>query len=171
MLPALIRGPEGHDVLPPGRWTCTRSEFEAVFVRRPDEGVRRKRIEDLDLYADLQKRKGIAVTSYWIAGSYVSTKTTPGDIDITAVIDGAASNPTSGANDWITPKARWQHQIHPEAGRLLKVDGYSITKVVDSHPGADDYYRLRGYWDDWWQRCRITGSKLARGYVEVVDWL
>lgn len=170
ILPALIPGPDGHAVLPPGRWTCTRSEFESTFVR-PDVAVRRRLIEDLDTYADLQQRHGLVVSTYWIAGSFVSSKASPGDIDVTAVIDGAASTPASGALDWMTPKHKWQHQIHPDAGRLLRVDGYSITKVPDGHPALDDYYRLRGYWDDWWQRCRVTGAKLARGYAEVVDWL
>ena len=57
--------------------------------------------------------------------------------------------PTPGARDWMTPKNRWKHTIHPDVGRLLLVDGYSITKVPDSHHGLDDYHRLRGYWDDW----------------------
>ncbi len=170
VLPALIPGPDGHDVPPPGRWTCTRSEFESTFVR-PDIDVRRKLIEDLDVYADQQKKNGLVVTSYWLAGSFVSSKTSPGDIDVTAVIDGSASMPTPGARDWMTPKNRWKHTIHPDVGRLLLVDGYSITKVPDSHHGLDDYHRLRGYWDDWWQRCRVTGAKLARGYAEVVDWI
>jgi hypothetical protein len=170
VLPALVPGPDGHDVLPPGRWTCTRAEFESVFVR-PDIGVRRKLIEDLDVYAEQQLKNGLVVTSYWLAGSFVSSKTFPGDIDVTAVIDGSASTPSAGAHDWMTPKDRWKHHIHPDVGRLLLVDGYSITKVPDTHHGLDDYHRLRGYWDDWWQRCRVTGAKLARGYAEVVDWL
>jgi hypothetical protein len=67
-------------------------------------------------------------------------------------------------------RAPWQHKIHPDVGKLLRVDGFAIVKAPDSHPGIEDYYRLRGYWDDWWQRSRTTGAALTKGYVEVVDW-
>ena len=43
---------------------------------------RRKLIEDLDVYADQQKKNGLVVTSYWLAGSFVSSKTSPGDIGV-----------------------------------------------------------------------------------------
>jgi hypothetical protein len=168
-LPPLIPGPDGYSVPPPGRWTCSRAQFEAEFMigRAP---IRRRLVEDLDTYWNQQTRHGLAVLSYWIGGSFVSDKAQPGDIDVTAIIDGAASVPDKSAADWINPRRRWKTQIHPEVGRLLLVDAFGLIKYPDRHPRLPDYHRLRGHWDDWWQRSRATGEALTRGYVEVVGW-
>jgi hypothetical protein len=134
--------------------------------------VTRKRLfDDLDDYAEQQARHGLVVLSYWIGGSVVSDKGRPGDIDVTAVIDGPASRPDAGVGDWLNPGRTWQQNIHPDVGKLLRVDGYAIVKQPDTHPRLADYYRLRGQWDDWWQRSRATGASLTKGYVEVVDWI
>jgi hypothetical protein len=64
----------------------------------------------------------------------VTGKRRPGDIDVTAVIDGPASTPDAGATDWLSPGPTWQHNVHPDIGELLRVDGFAIVKVPDSHP-------------------------------------
>ena len=168
-LPPLQPGPEHRRSLPPGRWSCTRAEFEKVFLR-PDRATRQRLIDDLDVFAGQQAKHGLVVSAYWIGGSFVTGKLHPGDIDFTAVIDGTASTPDAGAGDWLNPGKRWQHQVHRDIGRLLLVDAYALVKLPDAHPRNPDYHRLRGQWDDWWQRSRATGEALARGYVEVVDW-
>jgi hypothetical protein len=168
-LPTLLPGPDGYGVLPPGRWTCSRAEFEVLFLKAG--GVTRAPLfADLDIYAEQQARHGLVVTSYWIGGSVVSNKPRPGDIDFTAVIDGSASTPDASHQDWLNPGPRWKHHAHPDIGKFLRVDGYAIVKVPDTHPLLADYYGLRGEWDDWWQRSRATGAALTKGYVEVVDW-
>jgi hypothetical protein len=168
-LPSLIPGADGYMVPPPGRWTCSRAQFEAAFVQggRP---IRQRLVDDLDTYWDQQTRHGLAVLSYWIGGSFVSDKAQPGDIDVTAVIDGGASSPDKTAQDWINPRDKWKHQVHSDVGRLLLLDGFAVVKYPDGSPLIADYYRLRGHWDDWWQRSRASGQALTRGYVEVVDW-
>jgi hypothetical protein len=169
-LPAMEPGPDGYPVLPPGRYTCTRRQFENRFVKGHDPR-RRALVADVDAYADQQARHGLVVSSYWIAGSFVSGKDRPGDVDFTAVIDGPASSPDPVAlSDFTNPRDHWAHHIHPDVGRLLKLDAFGIVKLPDGHPQQRVYYELRGYWDDWWQRSRATGQALARGYVEVVDW-
>jgi hypothetical protein len=169
-LPAMEPGADGYPVLPPGRYTCSRRQFENTFVKGKDP-IRRKLLDDLDTYADQQARHGLVVSAYWIGGSFASGKDRPGDIDFTAVIDGSASSPDRTAlSEWTNPRNRWAHQVHPEVGRLLQVDAFGIVKYPDGHPRMRDYHEARGHWDDWWQRSRATGQALARGYVEVVDW-
>jgi hypothetical protein len=169
-LPPLRPGPDGYPVLPPGRYSCTRRQFENRFVKGKDP-IRRALVEDLDTYWDQQSRHGLVVLAYWIGGSFVSGKDRPADIDFTAVIDGRSSSPDCSALlDWTNPAKKWAHQTHPEVGRFLQVDAYGFVKYPDGHPRMDDYHRTRGYWDDWWQRSRATGEALARGYVEVVGW-
>lgn len=168
-LPSLVAGPDGHAVLPPGRWTCSRADVEAVFLRA-HRATRQRLLDDLDIYAEQQARHGLVVMSYWIAGSVVSDKRRPGDIDFTAVIDGPASTPDFSARAWLSPGRTWQHNVHPDIGKLLRVDAYAVVKYADTDPRIGVYHRLRGSWDDWWQRSRATGQALTKGYVEVVDW-
>lgn len=135
---------------------------------RTVDSARRERIlTDFLTYRDQQLRCGLAVTSYWIDGSFTSDKIDPGDIDITAIIDGSASTPVDDFDDWLLPGDRWKTLPHPRVGRTLLVDGYAVVKVPDNHPSSAGYQQLRGYWDDWWQRCRATGEQESKGYVEV----
>lgn len=132
--------------------------------------MRKRLFDDLDVYAEQQALHGLVVSSYWIGGSVVSDKRLPNDIDVTAVVDGPASTPDPAAAAWLSPGSTWKHNIHPDIGKLLRIDGFAMVKVPDSHPAIGDYHRLRGYWDDWWQRSRASGEALTKGYVEVVDW-
>ncbi|WP_157788855.1 DUF6932 family protein [Rhodococcus rhodochrous] len=167
-IPDFVAGPDGYSVLPPGRWTCTTDDFKARFVQGLPDAPRRKQIiEDLEEYQRQQQACGLVVTSYWIDGSFTSAKLNPGDIDVTAIIDGAASSPTGNAHHWINPGSQWKSIPHPDVGRTLLVDGFAVVKVPDGHPAMSDYQQMRGYWDDWWQRCRGTGEAESKGYVEV----
>ncbi|WP_216911295.1 DUF6932 family protein [Nocardia noduli] len=171
VLPDFVDGHDGYQVLPPGRWPCTAEEFEKRFVSGlPDEPRRRQIFEDVEEYQRQQARRGLTILSYWIDGSFTSAKLNPGDIDVTAVVDGATSQPTSDWKDWFDPTDRWKSVVHPDVGRPLLVDGFGIMKLPDSHPAHRDYLLTRGYWDDWWQRCRGTGAATSKGYVEVKPW-
>lgn len=169
-LPTMEPGADGYPVLPPGRHTCSRRQFENRFVKGLDP-VRRELVDDLDQYAEQQARHGLVISTYWIGGSFVSGKAHPGDLDFTAVIDGAASSPDPAAlSDWTNPRNHWALHVHPDVGRLLRLDAFGIVKYPDGDPRIHVYHQARGYWDDWWQRSRASGQALARGYVEVVDW-
>lgn len=171
-IPDFVDGHDGYGILPPGRHTCTAQEFEDRFVSGlPDEPRRRQIFQDLEEYQVQQSRRGLSVISYWIDGSFTSAKLNPGDIDITAVVDSGTSQPAPDWQDWFSPGDHWKVNIHPEVQRPLLVDGFGILKVPDEHPAAREYLELRGYWDDWWQRCRGTGPATSKGYVEVKPWI
>ncbi|MFR9751348.1 DUF6932 family protein [Nocardia sp. 004] len=170
-IPDYIEGFDGYEVLPPGRYTCNRDEFKERFVQNLPDSERRMQIfEDLEEYQKQQLACGLIVISYWIDGSFTTNKLNPSDIDITAIIDGAASSPTPVADDWINPADCWKNNAHPSVGRTLLVDGYGVVKLPDTHPDVKKYHELRGYWDDWWQRCRGTNEATRKGYVEVKPW-
>ncbi|WJJ11496.1 hypothetical protein P9990_23545 [Prescottella equi] len=169
VLPDFIAGVDGYEVLPTGRWTCTEQCFIDRFVTDLPDSQRRKEIfDDFTQYRAMQAQAGLVVISYWIDGSFTSGKLNPGDIDVTAVIDGENSAPKPGYEDWMTPMDKWKSLVHPEVGRTLLVDGYSIVKTPDSHPNISAYHQMRGYWDDFWQRSRGTGEAASKGYVEVM---
>lgn len=168
-LPEFVAGADGYEVLPAGRWTCTPDAFTARFIAGLPDSSRRKEIfEDFVIYRDMQEGHGLKVLSYWIDGSFTSSKLNPGDIDVTAIIDGPASSPVGDFNDWINPGDRWKTLAHPAVGRTLQVDGYGVVKAPDGTEQSKTYMAMRGYWDDWWQRCRSSGEQLSKGYVEVV---
>lgn len=170
-LPELIDGPDGYKILPPGRHTCSFSQFESRFVteRIVDHARRSRILEDFLAYRDQQLRCGLVVTSYWIDGSFTSDKVDPGDIDITSLVDGNASRPAGDFASWLNPKDYWKVFVHPHVERTLLVDGFAIVKYPDAAPQEllDNYLKMRGYWDDWWQRSRNTGDRESKGYVEV----
>lgn len=120
----------------------------------------------------------------WFAGSFISDKLNPEDIDITPIINGASVEALKG---------------HPGAGKVKQlfterqhaVDSFHVEPfVVQWVPlastlfpdtlsdQAQSYLRQRGGVDDWWQRLRATPGIKAkptaaeatprRGYLEVI---
>lgn len=156
-------------MLPRGRYTCSFDVFARRFVhnRTVDKARRNQILDDFVAYREQQLRCGIVVTSYWVDGSFTSDKLDPGDIDITAIVDGTGSTPVDDYDDWLNPRDKWKTLPHPRVGRTLLVDGYAVVKMPDNHPECEVYQRMRGYWDDWWQRSRATGEQETKGYVEV----
>lgn len=170
----MVRGADGYDVLPRGRHTCTLPQVKELFVAdRPDAAWRGQLLDDFVAYLDVLRGLGLEVDSVWLDGSFISGKVNPGDIDMSPVIDAARSNPDAAAlpdleHRWIVPKDRWKREPVPGLGRTVRLDVYGFVKVPDEHLARDGYIALRGLWDDWWQRSRVTGQSLVKGYVEVV---
>lgn len=168
MVPALIPGAEGYDVLPPGRHTITLSEVLDNFILgRPDELVRRALWQDFEDFRAGQLAHGIRPIAYWIDGSFSSGKEGPSDIDFTTIVDGPGSQPTGPFQTFLNVGPAWQANAHPVLGRTLKLDAYAVVKVADGAADQAIYQQTRGYWDDWWQRERSTGEVEAKGYLEV----
>lgn len=119
----------------------------------------------------------------WLAGSFVSTKIDPSDIDLTVFTDAeviAALKSKPGAK-WIT-EAFNRRKIQPE----FRLDPYQVNYRPVPHvfqlrgmsPADQEYFRDRGRYDDWWQRRHPPGTMdkqpptidscvPARGYLEV----
>lgn len=169
-LPGFVPGLDGYSVLPRGRYTCTLPDFEARFVHGLPDSGRRERIyaDFLDLAA-AQAAHGLIVDSYWLAGSFVSAKLNPSDLDLSTVADQSRSlHLVPGWDQLILFKNRWKTENCPTLGRTLLLDEYGFVKKSDLDPDVQGYRLARGYWDDWWQRSRETKEDLARGYVEVI---
>jgi len=159
-----------------GRWVCTPDEVEAAFVT-PDTGVRQAIWEDWKvLHAALRMVVG-EIAACWVAGSFVSDKATPGDIDCVWIVDAQRWVQAWNAAD---PQAR---QLLFEAAkgyikprRNIQVDSYVLEWMPSPGPnpvvGGDSYYGRRGYWDDLWVRVKDPDQRLdsipRRGYLEVI---
>jgi hypothetical protein len=122
------------------------------------------------------------IRQLWLAGSFVSTKIDPQDIDLTVFTDAeviAALKTKPGAK-WIT-QAFHRQKIQDE----FRLDPYRVDYRAVPHvfqPAGmtreeQEYFRDRGRYDDWWQRRHppavdkqaptIDSCVPARGYLEV----
>ena len=184
----------GH--LPVGRYHATLAEVHARFVDHPDftDSPTRQavwdgfiaymaawqRLDD-DLAAYLGGKRLVMTT--WLAGSFVSPKLDPGNLDLTVIIDGELAASC---------------QRRPGIGQLRKLshrDGmlkeFKVSPCVVRHryfrspfgpqiagrPEVEEYVMMRGAFDDWWQRARPDGvpkgeptletAVARRGYLEV----
>lgn len=172
-LPPMVPGPEGYSVLPPGKHQCTFAEFYDRFVssHAGDVELRQRIMNDFLWIYHRQAEVGLAVTSYWFDGSFVSGKPSPGDIDFVTLVDGPASAVTEDPIPWISSSDAFQQIPAPGAGRRLLVDIYSLVNLGENASSAalDEYETMKAYWNDWWQRTRPTAEKQAKGYVEVIN--
>lgn len=188
LIPAL--GPGGH--LPQGRYLCTLEELEAEFVRGEPyrTSVTRQTIfggfvRYLSEWEDATLRSGSQVPilrSVWVAGSFVSAKLDPSDIDVSPIIDGPAADamkgrPGSGAiRKLVTHResVRNEYNVEPFPIRWCPIVRPFRARA---NGGIDElaYLSDRGKMDDWWQRRRIDNEDIPsiascdakRGYLEV----
>lgn len=171
-LPAL-----DNEFLPHGRWACTPSDVEAMFVT--GHGPERSAIwqDWLKALALLKQLVG-TVPAAWLSGSFLSSKPIPGDIDSVFVMDATDLQVASQA----LPPEHWAVVMALAGGNgarnhlNLNVDSYILEWHPTSTPAAtspEAYYKFRGYWDDLWVRAKDpTDMRLdavpRRGYVEVM---
>ncbi|MET9568013.1 hypothetical protein ABZY34_02500 [Streptomyces virginiae] len=142
----------------------------------------------LSRFLELEDRHGEAlggqglIHAVWLGGSFVSTKVNPQNIDLTVLIDEAASESIKGLSG-----TRWLISAFNRKARLTEFGvsplrvGYrpvvSVFRAELLDPRDQAYLRERGAWDDWWQRCRPDGvdkteptletAMPQRGYLEV----
>jgi hypothetical protein len=171
-------------LLPVGRHVCTMAEVEAAFVSAPKFAAS---VTRPSIWADWQQavavlQSAVVVHAAWIGGSFTTDKVDPQDIDVTFLIS---------VEDYAHRQPQDQRVVSPftNAGQVkavmrLQVDSFVVGWMAIPQPlppgrdGVQDfYYRARGYWDDWWQRCRIapagtppsaTDASPRRGYLEVL---
>lgn len=182
--------------LPLGRYSVSFDEAEAMLVSTPefqDSGTRRQLWDGLhgyldrfftleDAYADLTGGHTL-IHRLWLGGSFVSTKTDPGNIDATLLIDMRAERAVRGR-----PGSKWLTTAFQSRDNMLRKFGVSPVRVgyqpvghvfqPERFTGQErTYFMERGVWDDWWQRRRLPGqadltpseksAAPARGYLEV----
>lgn len=178
----------GH--LPPGRYRTSLSAIEECFVLGAEFVASTTRapiwdgfINYLRAWKESQMTLGYPILkTLWIGGSFTSNLLNPEDIDISPVYD----------QDVVD-------DLHnqPGIGKLKKLVGHrqSMVKTYGVEPfplpwrslastlhpstlpeHAQAYLAKRGGLDDWWQRVRPVGKKVAptapdaaaaRGYLEV----
>lgn len=164
----------GH--LPMGRWVCTPGEVEAVFA--PGSSPQRREIWEQWLQLSDALRQAVGeVAACWVAGSYVTDKTVPNDIDCVWVIDSqlwsaALNSGDSTLSAFLLAAARSGVKL----AYGLKVDSFVLEWMPTAGVGRDVstevYLGNRGYWDNLWVRMRDSDERMEsvprRGYLEVI---
>lgn len=132
-------------------------------------------------YAMVELATG-AVGRLWLAGSFVSGKVDPEDIDVTYLVPPGAyaramEDPDTvddldnlGTKDWCT-----RHAMRVDAYVLClpeTEDFRSLGVTGAMTPGDHKVFESLGVYDEVWQRCRAgqngVPEKARRGYVEVL---
>lgn len=179
MLPALD---PATGALPIGRFPAAMSQVRANFVDDPQYAGSSTREEIWTHFesATAELRRIVPVAYVWIAGSFITSKLDPDDIDVVYWCEDRHVDAVSDLGDKHILEMFAKNRVRVTTG--LRVDTrYGRWHV---HPDADSvttamhvsYSQMRGYWDDFWLRAR-SGSKTAprvrddalprRGYLEV----
>jgi hypothetical protein len=184
-----------HDVstlaLPPGRYITTLDEIEQRFVVHEEFATSATRVRNwagfrryVDAWGSAEKSIGQKILlGFWIAGSFVTTKPDPNDVDVTPLYDlkalkAANGKPGSGQiKKLIGNRDSVARSFHVEAFPLpWSSTGSSL--FPEKLPADEQSYLLSaGGLDDWWQR--LTRRDAAggpvhaetpaeKGYLEVI---
>lgn len=174
MIPSLIPGGGGRQVLPAGAHVLTWPELmEAFALGRPDEMLRLSQLKDLGDYVRLIGMHGLTVSSVLIDGSFASDKTGPSDIDCSPIIEGATSSPIAEirshiTDNWIAPRDRYKRIPVPGLGRIVSLDIYGVVRIPADHPNYAVGVQNEIHWRKWWQCEEGSKGTATKGYVEVI---
>lgn len=184
----------GH--LPLGRYHASLVEVNARFVTDPAfaGSPTRWRVWDgfvaymsawhalEDKLAEHTAGRRLVMTT-WLAGSFVSGKFDPANLDLTLLVDGELAESCRGKSG-IAGIKRLSHRdgmlamfyVSPCIVRHRYFRSPFRQQIV-GNPEVEDYVMMRGAFDDWWQRTRPGGvpkgeptrasAEARRGYLEV----
>ncbi|MGW4750464.1 DUF6932 family protein [Streptomyces sp. NPDC004290] len=170
---------------PPGRFPMTWDEVESELVKAvcfEGSSTRPALLQELRTHFAMVELATGAVGRLWLAGSFVSGKRDPEDIDVTYLIPPdaytrAITDPDTvdyldnlGTRDWCV---RHRMRVDAYVLRLPETADFSALGVTGAMaPGDRKVFEDLGLYDEIWQRCR-SGQKgipdgARRGYVEVL---
>ncbi|MFE6976311.1 DUF6932 family protein [Streptomyces sp. NPDC057682] len=165
-------------VRPPGRYLMTLDEVEHALVRAPAWEASSTRP---GLWGEFMTHRALtecafgSVARMWLAGSFVSGKLDPNDIDLAYLIDADTYariiEPDDIADLANLSDREWcvKHGMRIDAYLLslpATVDFQDLGTVGAMAPGDGEIFQTLGLYDEIWQRCRL-GQGVRRGYVEV----
>lgn len=179
------------DQLPPGRYRCTLDEIYERFVDAPEFSHSSTRVDRFDgLVAYLHDWRTAqsafggdpVLMGLWVGGSFISSVLDPQDIDVTPHISGPRLRELEGKPGVGRLKRLFEHRKSVRARYLVEPFPFTWYPVAAPFGRGGsavefDYYTNRGIMDDFWQRVRPPGPKVAptledapsrRGYLEVI---
>ena len=180
-LPPLVGGR-----VPVGRHPATLDEVKADFVDAPAFASSSRRPYLWDQFElGLATLQGVvSVHAAWLAGSFITDKVDPGDVDVTFLVNAAQRYSLPPQDARVVDS--FLLRMDPVTGTMYRPHGLDLDSfIVDWHPFYGDFRQIpeygvytgwRGYWDDFWLRERSVPKRTSspredafpvRGYVEV----
>ena len=166
--------------LPLGRWTVSLDEA-STYVETRDSTLRGELWREWWSLVSAVRAAVCAVPACWLAGSFFTSKVTPGDIDCVFIlrrdhVEAARVDPAKSAVIEVVGRNQVKRDLN------LEVDTFILEwwPRPGPHRGSNarrirDCLENRGYWDDLWLRDRhISADNVAasgiptRGYLEVI---
>ena len=163
---------------PPGRYAVLWDEIEESLVLGDafrDSTTRRALWQEFGVHRAAIECVVGTVSRVWLAGSFVSSKLNPSDIDVTYLLEADVYRAISDQDD-IADLDNLQDREWC-ARRQMRIDAYvlSLPATQDFRnlgltgamaTGDAEVFQQLGLYDEIWQRCR-EGNDRRRGYVEV----
>ncbi|MFH9821204.1 DUF6932 family protein [Streptomyces sp. NPDC017230] len=170
---------------PPGRFPLTWGEVESELVKAAyftDSSTRSDLFGELQTHYAMVELTTGAVGRLWLAGSFVSGKVNPEDVDVTYLIppdayalamagaDTIDYLDNLGTKDWCTRRGM---RVDAYVLCLPETEDFRSLGVTGAMAPSDHkVFESLGVYDEVWQRCR-SGQKgipegARRGYVEVL---
>ncbi|MFF2851603.1 DUF6932 family protein [Streptomyces sp. NPDC058001] len=164
---------------PPGRYPMTWDEVENSLVRAE---TFQASITRSGLWTELQSHRAQveclfgSVRRLWLAGSFVSGKLDPSDVDLAYLVDAHVFQAVTEVDDIADLANLSDREWCVKHG--MRIDAYllSLPATVDFRdlglvgamaPGDSEIFQMLGLYDEIWQRCRM-GDGRRRGYAEVL---
>ncbi|WP_349426570.1 hypothetical protein [Microbacterium sp. LWS13-1.2] len=170
-------------LLPLGRHHVTLDAVRARYVDDPEFAASTTRQEIWDDFEDATTvfRRIVPTAYVWIAGSFVTNKLDPDDLDLIYWCEDRLVDAVSHPGDKLTLQMFATNRVRPTTGYRLdtRYGRWHVDPAAGygSTPEHQQYAYVRGYWDDFWHR-RRSGAKadppvredaLPRaGYLEVM---
>ncbi|MFG2971595.1 DUF6932 family protein [Streptomyces sp. NPDC048331] len=160
----------------PGRYPATWEEVEASLVRAEAFGASSTRPglwEELGSHRALIECLFGSVRRIWLAGSFVSGKLNPSDVDVAYLLDASVYGTVADPDDLADLANLSDREWCVKHG--MRIDAYVLSLpatlrfkdlgVVGAMAAGDsEVFQILGLYDEIWQRTRHTGR---RGYLEV----
>ncbi|MFX4293875.1 DUF6932 family protein [Streptomyces bohaiensis] len=162
---------------PPGRYSATLEEVEAALVQDPllsGSDTRAAIWSEFEAHRALIDCYVGSINRMWLAGSFVSNKMNPADLDVAYLLDAAAYHAVVDPNEVRDLRNLGDREWCIKHG--MRVDAYllQLPETEDFRDlgisgamkkGDREAFQQLGLYDEIWQRRRSKGER--RGYVEV----
>jgi hypothetical protein len=147
-------------VLPAGRFGATVAELEQRFVQTfPASATRAALFNGLRLRHE-ELSSIVPIEWEWIDGSFVTSKSNAGDIDVATFISADSLTPLT-----LDQRRRvFEITTNPHAQLAYGCDSYLVVVFEEGHSMHGQYLSQRGYWDRWWSK---DDNDEVKGYIEV----
>jgi hypothetical protein len=138
------------------------SSLKDGFVEPFDEKSTRHKLFQgyLNYNQELKKILEESHFTQWINGSFISSKTNPGDIDLVSLVDHKLAEKHEG---------NLSRFLNPEAKQRYGVDGYIVKVYPEGHPYYSRIETDLLYWEHWFTKSRKNRRKkrFPKGFLEL----